>query len=106
VAVDSIVHEEALAEECRAFTAYLTGLTPTPYVFRALRAGLGISNINLHDQRRDESYFTIEPLEDRRRTRLVLEYRDAPPTRHAVRMKPSGRSSGLSPAWAGLSLRA
>jgi hypothetical protein len=47
-------------------------------LFRALRAGLGIANINLHDQRRDESYLTIEPLEDRRRTRLVLEYRDAP----------------------------
>lgn len=47
-------------------------------LFRSLRAGLGIANVNLHDERRDESYLTLEPAEDRRRTRLVLEYRDPP----------------------------
>ena len=38
MAVEPIV-DEWLSEECRAFTAYLTGLSPTPYVLEKYRLG-------------------------------------------------------------------
>lgn len=38
---ESLVDQEALARECRAFTAYLTGLAPTPYVLEKYRRGHG-----------------------------------------------------------------
>ena len=41
VAADPLVDQEALAHECRAFTAYLTGLAPTPYVLEKYRLGHG-----------------------------------------------------------------
>jgi hypothetical protein len=41
VAVESVVDQEALAHECRAFTAYLTGLAPTAYVLEKYRLGHG-----------------------------------------------------------------
>ena len=41
MAVESVVDQEALAHECRAFTAYLTGLAPTAYVLEKYRLGHG-----------------------------------------------------------------
>ncbi|HEU5154034.1 MAG TPA: hypothetical protein VFU03_04855 [Gemmatimonadales bacterium] len=41
MAVEPLVDQEALAHECRAFTAYLTGLAPTPYVLEKYRLGHG-----------------------------------------------------------------
>ena len=37
MAVELHLDQEALAHECRAFTAYLTGLAPTPYVLEKYR---------------------------------------------------------------------
>ncbi len=47
-------------------------------IFRALRGGLGIANINLHDTRRPESCVTIQPIPGGDRTELVLDYVDDP----------------------------
>lgn len=47
-------------------------------IFRALRAGLGIANVNLHDTRRPESRVTIRPISGTDRTELVLNYLDDP----------------------------
>jgi len=47
-------------------------------VFRALRAGLGVANINLHDTRREESRITIRPVPGTDHTALVLDYTDDP----------------------------
>lgn len=47
-------------------------------IFRALRGGLGIANINLHDTRRPESCVTIQPVPGGERTELVLDYVDDP----------------------------
>jgi hypothetical protein len=41
VAAEPLVDQEALAHECRAFAAYLTGLAPTPYVLEKYRLGHG-----------------------------------------------------------------
>jgi len=46
-------------------------------VFSALRVGLGIANVNLHDSRRASSGLTIRPLESGS-TELILEYADDP----------------------------
>ena len=45
--------------------------------FRAIRTGLGIANVNLHDTRRTESYLTLHPVEGGR-TQLVVHYTDDP----------------------------
>jgi hypothetical protein len=47
-------------------------------IFRALRAGLGIANVNLHDTRRPGSRVTIRPITGTDRTELVLDYVDDP----------------------------
>lgn len=41
MAVEPLVDQKALAHECRAFTAYLTGLAPTPYVLEKYRLSHG-----------------------------------------------------------------
>jgi choline dehydrogenase-like flavoprotein len=46
-------------------------------LFRALRAGLGLANVNLHDRRRPESHVTIRPI-DGPRTELLVNYVDDP----------------------------
>lgn len=46
-------------------------------VFRLLRAGLALANVNLHDTRRPDCAATIRPLESGR-TELLLEYADDP----------------------------
>jgi choline dehydrogenase-like flavoprotein len=46
--------------------------------FRALRAGLGIANVNLADRRRAESGLTLEPDPEPGRSRLVIDYVDDP----------------------------
>jgi choline dehydrogenase-like flavoprotein len=47
-------------------------------VFRAIRAGLGVVNLNLPDRRRSESQLTIRPIEGTEETELVIRYADAP----------------------------
>jgi choline dehydrogenase-like flavoprotein len=47
-------------------------------VFRGIRAGLGIANINLHDARRTESYVTIHRTSSGPETELVVRYAPAP----------------------------
>jgi len=58
-------------------------------VFRAVRAGLGVANINLHDTRREDSRITIRPVAGTSQTDLVLEYVDdqaeADQVRRAIR---------------------
>lgn len=47
-------------------------------IFRALRASLGIINLNLFDRRRPENYVTLAPDTETGRMRLVINYTPAP----------------------------
>lgn len=47
-------------------------------LFRALRSGLGIANVNLHDSRRSDSRLTIRPLGSGGETEMVIDYADDP----------------------------
>jgi choline dehydrogenase-like flavoprotein len=46
-------------------------------LFRGIRAGLGLANVNLHDRRRPESRVTVRPGRDDV-TELVIDYADDP----------------------------
>ncbi|MGH7332921.1 MAG: GMC oxidoreductase [Candidatus Rokuibacteriota bacterium] len=58
-------------------------------LFRAVRAGLGVVNINLHDTRRADNYVTLERAAGDGPSRLVIHYEPAggepASIRHAVR---------------------
>lgn len=43
-------------------------------LFRAIRAGLGVANVNLPDRRRDASHLTIAPIAGTEETALVVNY--------------------------------
>ncbi len=47
-------------------------------VFRGIRAGLGIANVNLPDRRRAESRLSIQPIPGSRRTELLVRYQPDP----------------------------
>jgi len=47
------------------------------FLFRNLRAGLGIVNVNLHDRRRENSYITLQPEQQPGRSKLVIHYSPA-----------------------------
>lgn len=47
-------------------------------LFRAIRAGLGVANVNLSDSRRDASRLTIAPIAGTDETSLVVNYAEAP----------------------------
>ncbi|HEV8150638.1 MAG TPA: GMC oxidoreductase [Gemmatimonadales bacterium] len=47
-------------------------------VFRAMRAGLGVVNLNLPDRRRSESHLTLRPIPGTEDTELVIRYVDDP----------------------------
>jgi hypothetical protein len=59
-------------------------------LFRRVRTGLGVVNVNLHDRRRPENRVSVEPESATGRTRLVIDY--APPAdepqriRHALKV--------------------
>lgn len=53
-------------------------LSTSVRVFRHLRAGLAVANVNLHDTRRDRSRATIRPRGEGADTELVLDYVDDP----------------------------
>lgn len=55
-------------------------------VFRAIRAGLGIANVNLHDTRRPESRVRVEPIHGGPETTLVIDYRDSPDEAERMRV--------------------
>jgi choline dehydrogenase-like flavoprotein len=48
------------------------------FVFRNVRAGLGVVNLNLYDRRRESSYVTLEPNSGSGRTKLVISYEPTP----------------------------
>jgi choline dehydrogenase-like flavoprotein len=48
------------------------------FLFRNLRAALGLVNVNLHDWRRNENYLTVEPGPDSTNSRLVVNYSSDP----------------------------
>jgi len=47
-------------------------------LFRAMRAGLGVVNLNLSDCRRADSYLTLKPIEGSDDTELLIRYSDDP----------------------------
>lgn len=47
-------------------------------VFRSMRAGLGVVNLNLPDRRRADSRLTVRPLSETDETELVIQYADDP----------------------------
>jgi choline dehydrogenase-like flavoprotein len=53
------------------------GLRTAVYLFRHLRAALGLVNVNLADTRREENYIGLEPDPAGGRPRLVVRYRPA-----------------------------
>jgi choline dehydrogenase-like flavoprotein len=55
-----------------------TDLRTALRLFRSVRAGLGIANVNLHDTRRPDSRLTIRPLPESKRTELVIDYAEDP----------------------------
>lgn len=75
---------------------YRTGLA----VFHAMRAGMGIANINLRDTRRPESYVELEAVEPERPT-LRLHYAPAPeePTLRTAAVRDTRRALRRLGAW-------
>ena len=47
-------------------------------VFRSMRVGLGIANVNFHDRRRPDSTVTVRPIEGTDQSELVISYVDDP----------------------------
>ena len=44
------------------------------FLFRSIRAGLGVVNVNLHDTRRADCYLTLQSTHGAQRTKLVVHY--------------------------------
>ncbi|MGH7818279.1 MAG: GMC oxidoreductase, partial [Candidatus Binatia bacterium] len=59
-------------------------LRTSTFLFRNLRASLGIVNLSLHDRRRDTNYITLEPTPSGR-PRLVIRYEPASDEQRAIR---------------------
>jgi hypothetical protein len=55
-----------------------TGVRDGLAIFRNLRAGLGVANVNLSDYRRENSFLTVRPIEGSEETELVIRYADGP----------------------------
>jgi choline dehydrogenase-like flavoprotein len=54
------------------------------FVFRNVRAGLGVVNLNLHDRRRESSYVTLQPNSGNGRTKLAISYEPPPNEDHVI----------------------
>ncbi len=54
-------------------------------VFRRIRSGLGVANVNLADSRRDDSFLTLAPSPDSERTELLVQYASSPDEPERIR---------------------
>lgn len=78
---EAYVHGQITSLKAASVHPILQGM-PLDYrtaigLFRSVRAGLGLANINLHDTRRPESQLTLAPQEDGS-SALVIRYADDP----------------------------
>jgi choline dehydrogenase-like flavoprotein len=76
------VHGQITTLKAASIHPILLGL-PVGYrmalaVLQTLRAGLGVANVNFHDERREESHVTLVPDDGPTGHRLVINYVEAP----------------------------
>jgi choline dehydrogenase-like flavoprotein len=72
------VHGQITTLKAAAIQPIVTGMPVSTRMgltlFKSIRAGLGVANVNMHDERRPESYLTLQPGDSPTGGQLVIHY--------------------------------